>query len=148
MERGNAELERSRRTGHEVSCLMFDVDHFKKVNDTYGHDAGDAVLKSLAVVAHKTLRSIDILGRLGGEEFAAILPETGLEAALQAAERLRQAAAGMELCHGGVPIAVTVSLGVATLRSEGGDSLDSLLKRADTGMNKAKQSGRNREVAG
>jgi len=148
MERGNAELERSRRTGHEVSCLMFDVDHFKKVNDTYGHDAGDAVLKSLAVVAHKTLRSIDILGRLGGEEFAAILPETGLEAALQAAERLRQAAAGMELCHGGVPIAVTVSLGVATLRSEGDDSLDSLLKRADTGMYKAKQSGRNRVVAG
>ncbi|MGE4263081.1 MAG: diguanylate cyclase [Desulfovibrio sp.] len=146
MERGNAELGRARRTGQQVSCIMFDVDHFKKVNDTFGHDAGDVVLKTLAKTARETLRGIDVLGRLGGEEFAALLPETGLEAALQAAERLRVAVADMGLVHGGAPLAVTMSLGVAQAAGAE-ETLDSLLKRADQALYEAKQSGRNRVVA-
>lgn len=146
MERGAAELGRSRRTGQQVSCIMFDVDHFKKVNDTFGHDAGDAVLKALAKTARETLRGIDVLGRLGGEEFAALLPETGLEAALQAAERLRVAVADMGLVHGGAPLAVTMSLGVAQAAGAE-ETLDSLLKRADEALYEAKQSGRNRVAA-
>lgn len=146
MERGGAELGRARRTGQQVSCIMFDVDHFKKVNDTFGHDAGDAVLKALAKTARETLRGIDVLGRLGGEEFAALLPETGLEAALQAAERLRVAVADMGLVHGGAPLAVTMSLGVAQAAGAE-ETLDSLLKRADEALYEAKQSGRNRVAA-
>ncbi|WP_415517758.1 MAG: PAS domain S-box protein [Desulfovibrio aminophilus] len=146
LERGRAELERARRTGHPVSCIMFDVDHFKKVNDTYGHDAGDAVLKTLARTARETLRGMDVLGRIGGEEFAAILPETDLEAALHAAERLRLAVASMNVEHDGRPLPVTVSLGVA-LSSGPDESLDDLLRRADQALYEAKDSGRNRTVA-
>jgi diguanylate cyclase (GGDEF)-like protein/PAS domain S-box-containing protein len=146
MERGNAELGRARRTGQQVSCIMFDVDHFKKFNDTYGHDAGDAVLKALAKTARETLRGIDVLGRLGGEEFSALLPETGLEAALQAAERLRVAVAGMSLVHAGTSLAVTMSLGVAQAAGAE-ETLEALLKRADQALYEAKQSGRNRVVA-
>jgi len=146
MGRGDAELGRARRTGQPVSCIMFDVDHFKKFNDAYGHDAGDAVLKALARTARETLRGIDVLGRLGGEEFAALLPETGLEAALQVAERLRVAVAGMGLVHGGTPLAVTISLGVAQAAGPE-ETLEALLKRADQAMYEAKQSGRNRVVA-
>ncbi len=145
LERGRAELERARRTGHPVSCIMFDVDHFKKVNDTYGHDAGDAVLKTLARTARETLRGMDVLGRIGGEEFAAILPETDLEAALHAAERLRLAVASMNVEHDGRPLPVTVSLGVA-LSSGPDESLDDLLRRADQALYRAKQGGRNRVV--
>jgi len=146
MERGNAELGRARRTGQQVSCIMFDVDHFKKVNDAYGHDAGDMVLKTLARTARETLRGIDVLGRLGGEEFAALLPETGLEPALQAAERRRVAVAGMGLVHGETPLAGTMSLGVAQAVGPE-ESLEALLKRADEALYEAKQTGRNRVVA-
>jgi diguanylate cyclase (GGDEF)-like protein/PAS domain S-box-containing protein len=146
MERGNAELGRARRTGQQVSCIMLDVDHFKKVNDTYGHEAGDLVLKTIARTAREILRSIDVLGRLGGEEFAAVLPETGLEAALLVAERLREAVAGMGLACEGRPLAVTMSLGVAQVLSTE-ESLDGLLKRADEALYEAKQTGRNRVVA-
>lgn len=146
MERGRAELGRSRRTGAPVCCLMFDVDHFKKVNDTHGHDAGDAVLRALACAVRDSLRDIDLLGRLGGEEFGALLPETGIEDALLVAERLRVAVAEMGLMHGGAPLAVTISLGVACALGEG-ESLEGLLKRADGALYEAKQSGRNRVVA-
>ncbi|MHC1752310.1 PAS domain S-box protein [Humidesulfovibrio sp.] len=145
-ERGRAELGRARRTGGAVSCLMFDVDHFKKVNDAHGHDAGDAVLRALARTARDCLRDIDLLGRLGGEEFGALLPETGLEEALLVAERLRVAVAAMGLTHAGVPLVVTVSLGVACAKDQG-ETLESLLKRADDALYEAKQNGRNRVVA-
>lgn len=146
LERGQAELGRSRRTGAPVGCLMFDVDHFKKVNDTHGHDVGDAVLRALALAARESLRDIDLLGRLGGEEFGALLPETGHTDALLVAERLRAAVAAMGLTHQGAPLVVTISLGVACALGEG-ETLESLLKRADGALYEAKQAGRNRVVA-
>ncbi|MCM0755235.1 PAS domain S-box protein [Desulfovibrio aminophilus] len=143
LERGRAELERARRTGRPLSCIMFDVDHFKRVNDTFGHDAGDAVLKTLARTARETLRGMDVLGRVGGEEFAAVLPETDLNAALQAAERLRLAVEFMTVEHGGRALPVTVSLGVALWRGPD-ESLDELLRHADQALYEAKNSGRNK----
>lgn len=146
MERGGAELGRARRTGGPVSCLMFDVDHFKKVNDAHGHNVGDEVLRALARTARGSLRDIDLLGRLGGEEFGALLPETGLEEALHVAERLREAVAAMGLTHAGAPLAVTMSLGVACAKGQS-ETLESLLRRADGALYEAKQGGRNRVVA-
>lgn len=147
MEVGEAEFERAKRTARPISLIMFDVDHFKKVNDTRGHDVGDTVLVSLARTAKDTLRAVDILGRLGGEEFAAILPETGLKEASAVAERLRQAVSGMGLAPNGEPLPVTVSLGVVQSQ-EPGESLESLLKRADTALYRAKSSGRDRVEQG
>ncbi|MCM0755234.1 diguanylate cyclase [Desulfovibrio aminophilus] len=142
LETGQAELERARRYGRELTLLMFDVDHFKRVNDTFGHDAGDAVLRALAGTARDAVRHVDVLGRLGGEEFAAILPETGLKAGVEAAERLRRAVEALEVRHGEHLLRLTVSLGVAQLRE--GENLDGLLKRADQALYEAKNSGRNR----
>jgi diguanylate cyclase (GGDEF)-like protein/PAS domain S-box-containing protein len=147
MEMGEAEIERTKRTGRPLSLIMFDVDHFKKVNDTRGHDVGDVVLVSLALTAKDALRAVDVLGRLGGEEFAAILPETGLEEALTVAERLRRAVADMGLAPNGEPLPVTISLGVVLGRGAG-ETLDDLLKRADTALYRAKSAGRNRVEQG
>ncbi|MES9996527.1 diguanylate cyclase [Desulfovibrio aminophilus] len=142
LETGQTELERARRYGRALSLVMFDVDHFKKVNDTYGHDAGDAVLRSLADTARTALRQADVLGRLGGEEFAAILPETDLKAGMETAERLRRAVEELKVSHGELVLRLTVSLGVAQIRE--GEDLDGLLKRADQALYEAKNSGRNR----
>ncbi|MDY0306312.1 MAG: diguanylate cyclase [Desulfovibrionaceae bacterium] len=142
LETGQTELERARRYGRALSLIMFDVDHFKKVNDTFGHDAGDAVLRALAEAARDAMRQADVLGRLGGEEFAAILPETGLKAGVEAAERLRRAVEALEVRHGEHLLRLTVSLGVAQVRE--GENLDGLLKRADQALYEAKNSGRNR----
>jgi diguanylate cyclase (GGDEF)-like protein/PAS domain S-box-containing protein len=147
LELGASELERADRFGHPASLVMFDVDHFKKVNDTRGHDAGDAVLVALARTAGDSLRAVDILGRIGGEEFAVVLPETGLDAAADVAERLRAAVAGMELSPGGAPLPVTISLGA--VQSQGpAEGLDGLLKRADAALYRAKAAGRNRVERG
>jgi diguanylate cyclase (GGDEF)-like protein/PAS domain S-box-containing protein len=147
MEAGEAELGRAGRFGHVTSLIMFDVDHFKAVNDTMGHAAGDAVLASLARTARETLRAVDILGRIGGEEFAALLPETGIEEALGVAERLRAAVAAAVAEFEGSRLAVTVSLGAAECAGSG-ESLDSLLGRADAALYRAKQAGRNRAERG
>lgn len=146
MEMGEAEIERTKRTGRPVSLIMFDVDHFKKVNDTRGHDVGDVVLVALARAATGALRAVDVLGRLGGEEFAAILPETGLEEAAAVAERLRRAVADMGLAPNGEPQPVTISLGVVL--GLGAETLDDLLKRADTALYRAKSAGRDRVERG
>jgi len=147
MELGEVEIERAKRTGRPVGLIMFDVDHFKKVNDTRGHDVGDVVLVSLARTAKDALRAVDVLGRLGGEEFAAILPETGLEEALTVAERLRRAVADMGLAPSGEPLPVTISLG-AVLGRGTGETLDELLRRADTALYRAKSAGRDRVEQG
>ncbi|MDQ7833640.1 MAG: diguanylate cyclase [Desulfovibrionaceae bacterium] len=147
MELGEAEIERTKRTGRPVSLIMFDVDHFKKVNDTRGHDVGDVVLVSLARTAKDALRTVDVLGRLGGEEFAAILPETGLEEAVAVAERLRRAVSGMGLAPNGEPLPVTISLG-AVQGQGAGETLDDLLKRADEAQYRAKSAGRDRVEQG
>jgi diguanylate cyclase (GGDEF)-like protein/PAS domain S-box-containing protein len=138
------ELERYRRFGHPPSLLMLDIDHFKAVNDTYGHAAGDQVLIQLAQLAGHAIRKVDVLGRLGGEEFAVLLPETGTTLATQMAERLRQSIEATETTvEQGMTLRFTISIGVATLYGEDAD-IDALLRRADQALYEAKQSGRNK----
>ncbi len=121
---------------------MFDIDHFKRINDTYGHDAGDRVLKSLAQEVRTALRSIDIFARLGGEEFAVILPETLLVPALSVAERIREEIEEMAITYDKITLKITISLGVT--QQEEGETVEDLLKRSDEALYEAKRNGRNR----
>ena len=142
-EMAEAELARTRRYDAPLSLLMLDIDHFKEVNDTHGHRAGDRVLGSLALICLEVLRNVDVVGRVGGEEFAILLPETGLDGAMEVAERLREAIEKSAVVREeGVPLRVTVSIGVAIL--EDGTNLDTLLNRADAALYDAKHRGRNR----
>ncbi len=145
MELAELELSRSIRYENPLTILMVDIDLFKQVNDTYGHKAGDAVLKKLAEVFQKTLREIDIVGRVGGEEFAILLPETDKDKALEAADRLRANIANtrVSMSGGRLPLRFTVSIGLTILSSKE-DTLDNLLSRADNALYEAKNSGRNR----
>jgi diguanylate cyclase (GGDEF)-like protein len=138
------EIVRTRRYGKPLSIMMLDVDHFKPVNDTYGHPAGDTVLQQLSAICRQTMREIDIIGRVGGEEFAILLPEASGAQALEAAERLRSAVAAIVVQpEQGVSISFTVSIGVAALIAAD-DGVAAMLKRADEALYKAKYSGRNR----
>ena len=121
------------------ALVLFDIDHFKAVNDRYGHDVGDEVLKRVAASAIEGLRSTDLIGRYGGEEFVIILPRTDADTALQIAERVRSR---IEASRGGAQPKVTVSLGVAT--TQGDDTGHVILKRADVALYAAKDAGRNR----
>ncbi len=132
------ELERSRRRPRVMALLMMDMDHFKAVNDAYGHPAGDSVLRGFAARVTALLRRPDRFGRFGGEEFVALLPETSLEEAELVAERIR---AETERGEPGLP-ACTVSIGIAVSRPED-VALDSMLARADTALYQAKADGRN-----
>lgn len=132
----------AQRYKNPLSFLMLDVDFFKKVNDTYGHIAGDAALQKLAKVCLETLREIDIVGRLGGEEFAILLPQTGREQAYEAAERLRLALANARVYVEGKEFGFTVSIGLADLNTEHG-TIDDLINNADKALYNAKRSGRN-----
>lgn len=135
------ELSRANRQHTSFCVMMMDIDHFKNVNDAFGHDAGDEVLKGLATRAASILRREDLFARFGGEEFVALLPGSNLEKAVDVAERIREyiAATGIRLNTGKV-ISVTISIGVAMYRT--GDSLDDLIKRADTALYEAKERGR------
>ncbi|OPZ22079.1 MAG: putative diguanylate cyclase YdaM [candidate division BRC1 bacterium ADurb.BinA364] len=137
------ELSRARRYRRPCSMLMLDIDHFKKINDTFGHDAGDRALKALTAACLAALRNTDHFGRLGGEEFAALLPETTGRAALDVAERLRLALANIRVDSDSGTIQYTVSIGATELR-EGEDALEDMLKRADEALYEAKNTGRNR----
>jgi diguanylate cyclase (GGDEF)-like protein/PAS domain S-box-containing protein len=144
MDRGAVELSRTQRYDIALSILMLDLDHFKQINDTFGHQAGDLVLKSLAMTFQEVLRNVDIIGRLGGEEFAAVLPETNIEEAAEVAERLREKiSTGEIVLSEGVKIHFTVSIGIATLLDKN-SNIDMLLNEADKALYRAKQSGRNR----
>jgi two-component system, cell cycle response regulator len=134
--------------GVGAALLIFDIDHFKRVNDTYGHAAGDDVLRQIAARAVDSVRSVDLVSRLSGEEFAVVMPETGLAVAAAVADRLRLAVASepFDLGIGGERLGVTVSIG-ATTALAGGDDRDRLLKRADDALYEAKSAGRNRVVA-
>jgi diguanylate cyclase (GGDEF)-like protein len=135
------ELERCRRHGHVMSFLVMDLDNFKAINDTHGHQAGDRVLVEFVTRIKALLRRSDQLGRFGGEEFVLLLPETPLEVALVVAERIRALA---EQSDPAVAVPhCTVSIGVTTNRLDS-DTLDSLLARADAAMYRAKEKGRNR----
>jgi diguanylate cyclase (GGDEF)-like protein/PAS domain S-box-containing protein len=146
------ERERSLRAGSPLSLCLFDADHFKNVNDNYGHVAGDHVLSAIAQAAKGALRLSDVLGRLGGEEFAILLPDTDLAGAMIVAERMRAAVAAVEVQSGELaaglaraPIRVTISIGVAELR--GDEPTESLLKRSDRALYAAKDLGRDRVQA-
>jgi diguanylate cyclase (GGDEF)-like protein/PAS domain S-box-containing protein len=144
LEQAESELTRTIRYGRELSLLMLDLDHFKQVNDTYGHKVGDLVLKKLSELCRATLRDVDIVGRMGGEEFAVLLPETGSEQAMQAAERLCAAIADAHVNLGsGLPLRFTASFGVTTLREKDAN-IDMLLNQADQALYRAKNEGRNR----
>ncbi len=133
------------RYGHPLAVVMFDIDHFKELNDAYGHQIGDDTLRSLAQLTRQQLRDADILARYGGEEFIILLPYTTASQAYLVAERIRERAASFRLMVGPHKIGITLSLGVAGFDSET-DSLDKLVQRADQAMYEAKNSGRNRTL--
>jgi two-component system cell cycle response regulator len=141
-------VRQSLNNNKPLSLVMLDVDHFKQVNDTYGHDVGDQVLKQLADIVIKTIRSADLAARFGGEEFVVLMPETDAQQARDAAERIRKVieTTPMKITHEVGQLNKTVSIGVAFL-NELGDSGQALLKRADEALYKAKHDGRNRIVS-
>ncbi len=139
-----AEILRADRYGHPCSVLSADIDFFKRVNDQYGHAAGDEALRHFSNIVRQKLRSEDELGRLGGEEFAVMLPETGLSSALAAAERIRRALESNPAVSAGNRLPITASFGVAC--STDGESSGALLGRADAALYRAKEGGRNRVV--
>ncbi len=138
------EFARSRRKGELLSLIVLDIDHFKSINDRFGHATGDAVLVQLAAALRAGLREIDLAGRWGGEEFCVLLPQTSLGEALEAAERLRTAVANAPIrTPDGQPLPVTASFGV-TMFEPDDRSVEALIERADQAMYRAKRSGRNR----
>jgi two-component system cell cycle response regulator len=139
-------VEQAASRDQPLALLMLDVDHFKVINDSYGHDAGDEVLREFALRIRKSIRGLDLACRYGGEEFLVIMPETDMSAAALVAERLRRgiASEAFAIQGGARAIDVTISVGIAALR--GGDDPGSVLKRADEALYRAKRDGRNRVV--
>ena len=147
IERAETELARSIRYNKPLSVLMLDIDFFKTVNDSHGHKVGDAVLKNLVAICQQSLREIDIVGRIGGEEFAMLLPETDKEKAVDVAERLREAVSTNIIpLEEGLHLNVTVSIGISSLESMD-DNLAVILSHADKALYQAKHTGRNKVCA-
>jgi diguanylate cyclase (GGDEF)-like protein len=138
-----SEWKRFLRYGRPLALLMIDIDLFKSINDTYGHDVGDEVIKAVAESLQKHKRGSDIVGRLGGEEFALMLPEATLESAVGAGERLRRLVADHAVTVDGRRIHVTISIGASTCHADM-SSVEEVLKQADVALYEAKRSGRNR----
>jgi diguanylate cyclase (GGDEF)-like protein len=133
------EIERAKRTVYEFSLIMLDIDRFKSINDQYGHNSGDLVLKSMAKMISNRIRKIDVFARWGGEEFVILLPDTSVKQAVNLAEELREHISRMDIpsvCQ------VTASFGVAGYCPE--DTVDTLVNKADNAMYEAKDAGRNR----
>ncbi|HIJ82441.1 MAG TPA: GGDEF domain-containing protein [Desulfuromonadales bacterium] len=141
--RGDEEFERMRRSARPLGCIMLDLDHFKRVNDTKGHLAGDCVLKEMALRLKNSVRPYDVIGRYGGEEFVVLLPDTTFEQSLLVAERIREKIRCESFLADGNRLKITVSLGVA-VSNETDRSLSDMIKRADEGLYKAKADGRDR----
>jgi diguanylate cyclase (GGDEF)-like protein len=142
MELAQHDLSLAQRHGRPLSVAMLDIDHFKAVNDTYGHAVGDAVIRALTATCVKTLRATDYVGRIGGEEFACVLPEAGADEAWACAERLRDAFAGQVIPGAPRELRCSVSIGLAVHRDK--QDWESLLREADGAMYRAKTAGRNR----
>ena len=144
----SALVEQAAGRGKPLTALVLDIDYFKSVNDTHGHDAGDDVLREFAVRVRKSIRGIDLACRFGGEEFVIIMPETDMAVATIVAERLRRRIASerFPIQQGSKAIEVTISIGIATLDAAD-DSAANILKRADQALYRAKRDGRNRVVA-
>jgi diguanylate cyclase (GGDEF)-like protein len=143
LELAEAELNRFRRSQNKFSLLMIDFDHFKEINDRYGHPAGDEILRQFAHRASTTKRSSDCVGRLGGEEFVVLLPETGSAGATAFANRLRTNCAQIELPFPETALHITISIGIAEIRAED-SSVYEILQRADEALYLAKNNGRDR----
>jgi diguanylate cyclase (GGDEF)-like protein len=144
MSRGAEEILRARRYNFHVCVLMLDIDHFKKVNDTWGHAVGDKVIRQVASIIREICRVVDNVGRIGGEEFAVLLSQTDIEGALIVAERLRETVAGCAIpLADGQTMGVSISIGLAAMTQADGD-LSHLLGRADAALYEAKKLGRNR----
>jgi diguanylate cyclase (GGDEF)-like protein len=144
-ERLRYEWERAQRHGEPLALLMIDLDHFKRVNDTYGHQSGDRILKQVAVLLSRLARKVDTVGRYGGEEFAALLPKTTAQQAGKIAERLRKVVERHPFGPDGVVIPVTLSIGVASAPADA-TGPDHLVSVADKALYRAKEQGRNRTV--
>ncbi len=138
------EFNRCKRYGLSVSCVLMDIDFFKKINDTYGHQAGDEILRKLAEIILASIRDVDIAARYGGEEFALILPHTSIENAVKFSERLRSSVAETDFQFDGNSIKVTVSLGVAAFPVNDPKTHTDIIRFADEALYTAKTSGRNR----
>lgn len=148
MQAADAEIHRAGRYGRPMALLMLDLDFFKRVNDERGHAAGDEALKAFVVLARDVLRDQDIIGRMGGEEFAIALPETTLGAGVIVADRLRTRLSQLDIpVSGGDPLRLTTSVGVAECKIKSGEGLEACLSRADAALYRAKAQGRNRVEA-
>jgi diguanylate cyclase (GGDEF)-like protein len=145
VERAEAEIARSRRRPRPLALLMLDIDHFKAVNDHHGHDVGDAAIVALARTCQKRVRGADLVGRLGGEEFGLLLPETGLADARAFAEALREAVAAIRIPIDNGALALTVSIGISEIARAG--TFEALMKQADLALYEAKRTGRDRICA-
>ena len=139
-------VEQATTRGKPLTVLVLDIDYFKSINDTYGHDAGDDVLREFAIRIRKSIRGIDLACRYGGEEFVVVMPETDMAVATMVAERLRRRIASepFPIQQGARGIEVTISIGIAALGRD--DTAASVLKRADQALYRAKRDGRNRVV--
>lgn len=142
-EQARIECARAHRYGQALTMLMMDLDKFKQVNDTYGHPAGDEVLKAISTISGKTLRKSDVLARYGGEEFVILLPHAGLTEAIMLAERLRKAVEDTVISAGDLMLKVTISIGASALGQEEA-TIEAMLARADQALYSAKANGRNR----
>lgn len=143
LERFREELQRSRKQKHELSFLMVDIDHFKEINDNYGHLVGDAILREVAKAIKENIRQIDFMGRYGGEELSIVLPETDKEQAGLVAERIRQTIESKQVSIYDERLGVTISIGISTFPKDSPDAED-LIDCADQALYLAKQTGRNR----
>jgi two-component system cell cycle response regulator len=140
-----AELERVRRYNSPLTMLMIDLDHFKTVNDTYGHLVGDDVLRGISTILQRSVRSVDMVARYGGEEFVIVLPETGEQGAVAFAERLRERVEQHKFEAARVtPVKITVSIGVSSFPAPHVESAEDLFARADAALYRAKERGRNK----
>lgn len=143
IDRSNVEFSKLKRMPGMVACIMIDLDYFKKINDNYGHQAGDKVLVKVAETLARNAREYDEVGRYGGEEFALLLPNTSKENAAKLAERIRVSIEEIPIDIGDKTLRVTASFGVAGYPAEGIENVDDLLKRADQALYKAKEKSRN-----
>jgi diguanylate cyclase (GGDEF)-like protein len=141
------EFAHATRDGYPVSIIMADIDHFKKVNDTYGHAAGDEVLEQLSRTFMANFRMEDIVCRYGGEEFLIVMPETTAETAFLRIDNLRQQLESSDLNVTGAALRITLSAGIAVYPAEG-STIDEVVQKADQAMYRAKKEGRNRVIAG
>ncbi len=132
----------SKRNKNQLSAIMFDIDYFKQVNDTYGHPTGDVVLKTLTQTIKNSIRDSDILFRWGGEEFLIILPGSDLQTATVFAEKIREIVASQQIMFSGKSLSITISVGVASMGNS--DTAEDLVSRSDKALYIAKENGRNR----